>query len=265
MTKMTLKEKPPAEIFSETTEGSIQGMKQVHIILQGKGGVGKSLVASLVAQYLRSKGDPFVAIDTDPNNATLSGYKSLNVKRLEVMKNGSIIERNFDSMIEQIVEEDSHFVIDNGSSNFSPFKTYMVKNNLIKIISDRNKKVFIHTVIKGGQELRVTLAGFDILAEQLPAQARIVVWLNEHIAEVKGEGKAFEEMKLYKKYKDRVNGMVRLEYETSTAEGQDMKQMLSSSLTFDEVKDSPDFSFMPKTRLLRIRDEIFSQLEKAIQ
>ena len=51
-------------------------MHKVHITLQGKGGVGKSLVASLLAQHHLESGTPVVCIDTDPVNATLSGYRA---------------------------------------------------------------------------------------------------------------------------------------------------------------------------------------------
>jgi len=241
-------------------------MKQVHIVLQGKGGVGKSVTAAMLAQYLKEQTAPVIAIDTDPNNPTLSGYKALKAQRLVVMENGSIIERNFDSMIEQILnEKDANFVIDNGSANFSPFKSYLLNNDVIKIMAEQGKQVYIHTVIKGGQEITMTLAGFDILAEQMPEPAKIVVWLNEFIGEVKGGGKGFEEMKVYKKNKDRVNGIVRLEHEASSLHGQDIRQMLDSSLTFDEAIDSPAFGLMVKSRLKNIKESLFDQIERAIQ
>jgi len=47
-------------------------MKQVHITLQGKGGIGKSYVTSLIAQNLMDRGEEVICIDTDPINATLS-------------------------------------------------------------------------------------------------------------------------------------------------------------------------------------------------
>lgn len=241
-------------------------MTQVHIVLQPKGGVGKSVVAALVSQYLKSQNKSFVAIDTDPNHATLLGYKALNVQRLEVMKNGSIIERNFDALIEQVLsEKDNSFVIDNGSSNFSPFLSYMKKNKVVDVINSEGKQVYIHTVIKGGQEVKITLAGFDALAEHTPPEAKIIVWLNEFMSEVKGDGKTFEQMKVYQKNKDRVSGVVKLEHNVSTLHGQDMRQMLNSSLIFDEAQGSPDFSRMSKNRLHDIKTEIFSQLEKATQ
>ena len=47
-------------------------MSNVHIVLQGKGGVGKSLAASMLAQYLTKRGESPLCIDTDPINATLA-------------------------------------------------------------------------------------------------------------------------------------------------------------------------------------------------
>ena len=42
----------------------------IHFILQGKGGVGKSYVASLLTQYLQDKKKPVVGFDLDPTNPT---------------------------------------------------------------------------------------------------------------------------------------------------------------------------------------------------
>lgn len=50
--------------------------RQVHFTLQGKGGVGKSFISSLLIQYLRDKGQLVTVVDTDPVNATLTGYKA---------------------------------------------------------------------------------------------------------------------------------------------------------------------------------------------
>jgi CO dehydrogenase nickel-insertion accessory protein CooC1 len=53
-------------------------MTKIHLVLQGKGGVGKSLVASLVTQYFvkQNNGEPIFCADTDPVNRTFAGYKS---------------------------------------------------------------------------------------------------------------------------------------------------------------------------------------------
>ena len=49
----------------------------VHLCLQGKGGVGKSLVASILVQYFFSKNRVVHPVDTYPVNQTQSQYKGL--------------------------------------------------------------------------------------------------------------------------------------------------------------------------------------------
>lgn len=235
-------------------------MKNVHFTLQGKGGVGKSLVSSLIAQYLRAKGESVTVVDTDPVNATLAGYKAFGTQRLELMENGSLVERNFDQLMEQVIEQDTHFVIDNGAASFIPLSYYIAENDAINVIGDHGKQVVIHTVITGGQAIRDTLAGFNALAEQMPGNAQIIVWLNEFFGDIEAEGKTFEDMKVYQNHKDRVRGLIRIPRQTGSTFGKDVQLMLDSKLTFDEVAQSPTFGLMAKSRLAQVRKTIFDQL-----
>jgi CO dehydrogenase nickel-insertion accessory protein CooC1 len=51
-------------------------MAKIHMVLQGKGGVGKSMIAAtVIAQYKASKGQQPLCIDTDPVNATFEGLQ----------------------------------------------------------------------------------------------------------------------------------------------------------------------------------------------
>jgi CO dehydrogenase nickel-insertion accessory protein CooC1 len=75
-------------------------MAKIHMILQGKGGVGKSFVAATIAQYKISKAQRPLCIDTDPVNSTFAGYKALNVHRLPLMNGDEIDSRNFDILVE---------------------------------------------------------------------------------------------------------------------------------------------------------------------
>ncbi|MEX8139984.1 conjugal transfer protein TraL [Acinetobacter baumannii] len=235
-------------------------MKQVHFTLQGKGGVGKSFISSIMTQYIKAKGEPVVAVDTDPVNATLAGYKAFGTQRLELMEGGSLVERNFDQLIEQVVTEDSNFVIDNGAASFIPLSYYIAENDAINVIGEHGKQVIIHTVITGGQAIRDTLSGFASLVEQMPENVKIVVWLNEFFGDIEAEGKSFEEMKVYQNNKDRVLGIIRIARQTGSTFGEDVKRMLDSKLTFDEVAQSPDFGLMSKSRLAKVKTAIFEQL-----
>jgi cellulose biosynthesis protein BcsQ len=48
--------------------------KQLNLILNGKGGVGKSFLAINLVQYLKDKSIPFVACDSDNENSTLKRF-----------------------------------------------------------------------------------------------------------------------------------------------------------------------------------------------
>ena len=50
-------------------------MAKINMVLQGKGGVGKSFVASTLAQYMKNKGEEPLCIDTDPVNTTFAATK----------------------------------------------------------------------------------------------------------------------------------------------------------------------------------------------
>jgi cellulose biosynthesis protein BcsQ len=84
--------------------GSSQGA--VHLSLQGKGGVGKSLVASILAQYLAANGHTVRCVDTDPVNKTLSQYKGLlQVETLKLLREGGVDQRAFDVLVERLLTE----------------------------------------------------------------------------------------------------------------------------------------------------------------
>lgn len=253
-----------AEIAMTSSNQDLNEMKSVHLVLQGKGGVGKSFVSSLLYQFLTSKGEPVAAIDTDPVNATLAGYQAFGTKRLELIEGGSLNERKFDQLIETIINDDTHFVIDNGASSFIPLSYYIAENEAIDMIGEHGKSVVIHTVITGGQAMRDTLAGLDSLASQMPGKADIIVWLNEFFGDIAHDGKTFEEMKVYQQHKSNIRGIVRIARQTGATFGEDVKQMLDAKMTFDEVDQSDRFGLMAKSRLRKVRKSIFEQLHQVV-
>ena len=239
-------------------------MKKVHLVLQGKGGVGKSYAGSCVTQFYQENGEPVIPMDTDPVNATLTGYKSLDAIRVELMEGSHLNERQFDSMMERIMSTDSNFVIDNGASSFIPLSNYLLENSAIEMISESGKQVVIHTVITGGQAMLDTLHGFTRLAQQMPENAQIVVWLNEFFGNIEANGKQFEEMRAYLDHKDRVTGIIRLNRQTSDTFGKDVELMLDRKMTFADAAAGSEFGLMSKQRLAMVKRSIFEQLSNVI-
>src|ERR1700721_4804467 len=64
----------------------------VHVVLQAKGGVGKSFVAAILAQYL-SRQRTVRCFDTDPGNATLAQYKALAAEHIGDLIRGGVISQ----------------------------------------------------------------------------------------------------------------------------------------------------------------------------
>src|SRR6266478_5664306 len=61
-------------------------MSTVNLILQGKGGVGKSFAAFLLAQYLPEKSVLVRCFDADPINNTLASFAALNAVKVDLIE-----------------------------------------------------------------------------------------------------------------------------------------------------------------------------------
>lgn len=236
----------------------------IHIVLQGKGGVGKSVVASHIAQYLKDKTGvmPF-CIDTDPVNDTFSRYAAFGTKRYRILDSTrNVDQRAFDGMIEDIINHPGDVVIDNGAATFLPLSSYMNENKIVELLQGAGKEVFIHTVLTGGQAFEDTLVGLNELVEK--AKAPIVVWENEYFGIVEKNGKKFDDSAIYQKNKDKFAGKIILQDRTSDTFGKDMEIMLSNKMTYDEAMNSELFSMVPRQRLKIIQKAVYDQLAEAI-
>ncbi len=224
-------------------------MAKVHIILQGKGGVGKSAIAAIIAQYKKSIGQETVCIDTDPVNATFEGYKALNVRRLKIMEGDEINTRNFDALVEIIATAENDVIIDNGASSFVPLSHYLISNQVPALLQEMGHELVVHTVITGGQALLDTVNGFVQLAVQFPEESLFVIWLNPYWGAIEHEGKRFEQMKAYVTHKNRVAAIVQIPALKEETHGRDFSEMLQDRQTFDEALDDKTRTIMTRQRL----------------
>lgn len=234
----------------------------VHFTLQGKGGVGKSYVSAIAAQYFRARGYLVHCIDTDPVNPTFSSYRGLGAQYLQVLNGSKIDERNFDQLMERLITEEGTFIVDNGASSFIPLSNYMLENNAVEMLNEAGRDVYIHTVITGGQSLAETLRGFANLAEQTRNQ-NIVVWLNEFFGEIlSSDNRPFNEMKAYLNNADKVKGIVRIPRRNPDTFGKDMELLVARKLTFDEALSGSEFALMAKQRIKTVQRDVYDQLDK---
>lgn len=238
-------------------------MKQVHMTLAPKGGIGKSLVATLLTQWLRDSGQAVVAFDNDPATATLQSYKSLDVRKLELVREGVVNKHAYDEMFMAMTTEDAAFVVDNGASNFLELTNYIEASDLFEVLASVGLQPYVHVPLVGGDDCLLTVGGADRLATVLPPVARIVVWHNLYKGPIAYDGVAWEKMEAYKRHARRFHA------EVSIAKRDDMtnaavEKMLTRRDTFAEVMASNDYNLLDKSRLSRVKADVYEQLTQLI-
>lgn len=234
-------------------------MATIHLVLQGKGGVGKSMIAAFIAQYKLTKGKLPLCIDTDPVNASFQAYKGLPVTRLNILQDEEIDPRSFDQLVELISQAKGDVVIDNGASSFVPLSAYLITNQVPALLHEMKHQLVVHTVITGGQAQSDTLHGFTQLVKQFPSDVSFVVWLNPYWGPIERDGKPFEQMKAYTAHKDRISAMIRLPDLKKETFGRDLSDMLQAHLTFEEAIALPSLTIMTRQRLSIIKKQLFEQ------
>lgn len=235
-------------------ESKNDSSRTVNIVLNGKGGIGKSFIAACLQQaaQINSSCESVLGIDTDPSNHTLKKYKSLNVVNIEIMdEHQSIDGMVFDDLVNTVIENDGPVIIDIGTTTFLPFLGYIVENDAIQAIQSSGKDVVFHVPIVGGQGFNDTLNGLLSVVDKTTAP--IVVWENEHLdGEVSHNSKKVSESKIFIENKGRFLGVITLYKRNPKTFGEDLKTMTSSSMTFADAQESPLFGLMPKQRLNKV-------------
>jgi hypothetical protein len=220
-------------------------MHTIHFVMMGKGGVGKSMIASLLAQCLILKQRNIYCADTDPTNMTFSHYKALNVQHFNISDDQLKVDtRKFDALINHIAAYEGDCVVDTGASSFLPLMHY--------------RRVVLHTPLVGGQAIDETIRGLQTILEFFSAP--VVVWVNEYFGKVQKDGVSFKETSLYKDAQKRFLGVVFLQELNPDTSGHDVGSMTKKYLTFDEVLSSPNTDLATRHRLGIVRKNIFEQL-----
>ena len=169
----------------------------IHLTLQGKGGVGKSLIASVLAQYFLRKGVAVRCVDTDPVNRALAQYSALGADWLSLRdEHNRIDQRAFDGLMERFLTEDgATFVVDNGASTFLPLWHYLLENNGLEYLRQQGEGLCAYRDYGWPSPARypewVQRTGTDT------QERNIIVWVNEYFGRVEAEGKRFSDMAAY--------------------------------------------------------------------
>jgi hypothetical protein len=171
--------------------------RNLNIVIQPKGGVGKSFIASLLAEYLQSKKRLGLCIDLDVSNVTFGEYKEFNVRRIDLIENKKVDQRKFDVFIDNVLGAKGDIVVDTGANTYHPLTAYLHEEGFIRDLIAEGLNVVLHVPVTSA--VAETLEGLEDVAKSFPAMEgiSIVVWANRTFGPIELAGQPIETMKAY--------------------------------------------------------------------
>jgi hypothetical protein len=233
----------------------------VHLVLAPKGGVGKSFIASLLAQFSIDRGQKMRVLDLDQSNATVAGFKALGGQPIDLLSDGGFDTDKMDAVMDILVGEPGPFIMDVGASVFQDTWRYFTKYDISRGLEEQNRRLVYHVVLCGGTETVHGLSGFDAIAEASHGR-QMVVWVNPFRGPVELDGTDFLSMSVYRKHESKVLAVVILPV-TDRATMNDLSAIGKLNLVLDEAKGEPSIFFPSKQRLRVYRNEVFKQIGTA--
>lgn len=231
-------------------------MKKVFFVLQGKGGVGKTFAASVLAQYLRKQTDSVICFDTDPVNQSFYRVRALNARVVNILTDHQTIDSSkFDGLIESILDGDENItVIDCGASTFIPLMAYIAENEIMSLFSEAGVSVYANILITGGASLPDSVKGANYVTDIFP---NCIIWMNNHLGDTSGHEKVLKPIL----NKPSIEASLNLPRYNPDTFGVAMLAMTENHLTFDEMETGDLLTFMPKRRVAKVKNDIFSMLD----
>ena len=201
-------------------------------------------------------------IDGDPVNRSFGQYEALRAENLDLVNQDGLVQRTrYDGLLERFATEDAVFVVDSGATAFLPFWTYAVETEMIPVLRQAGRRVYIHVPISGGEMLNDTLLGFKTLAESTTEKS-LVLWINEYFGPIARDGKSLEQMQVYLDYQDKVLASVGIPQRSPDTYGETIRRMREKKLTFGEAIESPEFMLAQRSRLHIVQKALFEQLQR---
>jgi len=152
-------------------------MSSIHLVCGEKGGVGKSVVARIIAQYCIDRAVPFTALDGDRSHgALLRFYKdfssSIDLDHYE----------SADEIVNQALDSERAVLVDLGAQSNRALQKWIVDNGLVELCQEMNMPLLFWHVMDEGKD------SVDLLEQLLDRFGNSV---NYVVVKNKGRGKRF--------------------------------------------------------------------------
>lgn len=254
-------------------------MPIIDLMLQKKGGVGKSVCSALYCEALVDEGQDVMGIDTDPSNKSFFAYaredgSGLPVVPFDVSGDDDEIEMSrFNQLLPSIKKglvdskPDSRIIVDCGASSYPTFVPWLTAIGMAGLLTDREMKldVRVHVVLVGGADQDITSQCLGELLEAFPQpEVKYVAWLNSYFGNVvDGHGAPFTEWPVYRNHADRFLSIVDVPKSCrSGAYKEYLQKHFARTETFKLGLGSEDNAITSMDRIAM--DKFWTQAKKAI-
>lgn len=220
-------------------------MKRLDLILNGKGGVGKSFFAVNFVQFLKDKGIAHVAVDSDNENSTLKRFHP-DTRFLDLNN-----RRELDGIFGAL-EESNLVVMDCRAASTDLFIDYFNEIDLPAVLSAIGAAL---TLVMPVNHESDSVDQIQRLADQFGKQCGYVVVRN---AAHSDSFALFESSEVRAQLKDKFGGR---EIEMSRMQDWLVEALNAENLTISIAARHPNFSLLDRQRLQTWQRKLYSEIE----
>lgn len=242
----------------------------VNIILTDKGGKGKSLIASVMAQAADRKNIPMRLASVDPGQCTLGQWFPGTEDWKVMVKVGGVLEvrhEKLNAAIGSLECDHRPTLVDTGSSTTAAvFRAYCEQFSLDSVLSDMGKRVFVHTIISGGGDYAESIESLRLNLQSFACpNTKFVLWLNEYEGVPQdANGIPFIETPGFGILQGRVSNVITM-MKLPGATEIELKKTLDRKLTLKRVLElmntDPHINFITRGAAEKFYNALFPQLE----
>ena len=222
-------------------------MKRLDLILNGKGGVGKSFFAVNFIQFLKDKGIHHAAIDSDNENSTLKRFHP-DARFLDLSN-----RRELDGIFTAL-EKANLVVMDCRAASTDLFSDYFVEIDLAAVLTALGATL---TLVMPVNHEADSVDQIQRLADQFGKQCSYVVVRN---AAHSDSFALFESSEVRAQLKDKLGGR---EIAMSRLQDWLVEALNAENLTITAATKHPSFSLLDRQRLQMWQRRFYAEIESA--
>jgi len=220
-------------------------MKRLDLILNGKGGVGKSFFAVNFVQFLKDRGTAHVAIDSDNENSTLKRFHP-DTRFLDLNN-----RRELDGIFTPL-EKGNLVVMDCRAASTDLFIDYFTEIDLSAVLSELGAAL---TLVMPVNHESDSVDQIQRLADQFGKKCGYVVVRNAAHSE---SFALFESSEVRAQLKDKLGGR---EIAMSRLQDWLVEALNAENLTITAAKKHPAFGLLDRQRLQTWQRKLYAEIE----